>query len=73
MITSFNAGQTVTFPLFIFGATRQGVPPEVNVLATSLLVIVLAFMALNVVVQRRLAKRDAASTVADAHTAELPA
>jgi spermidine/putrescine transport system permease protein len=73
VVTSFNAGQTQTFPLFIFGATRQGVPPEVNVLATSLLIIVLAFMALNVVVQRRLAKRDAASTVADAHTAELPA
>ena len=34
VITSFNAGQTITFPLFIFGATRQGVPPEVNVLAT---------------------------------------
>ena len=34
VITSFNAGQTQTFPLFIFGATRQGVPPEVNVLAT---------------------------------------
>jgi ABC-type spermidine/putrescine transport system permease subunit II len=31
VITSFNAGQTQTFPLFIFGATRQGVPPEVNV------------------------------------------
>ncbi len=26
VITSFNAGQTQTFPLFIFGATRQGVP-----------------------------------------------
>ena len=37
VITSFNAGQTQTFPLFIFGATRQGVPPEVNVLATMLL------------------------------------
>ena len=59
VITSFNAGQTVTFPLFIFGATRQGVPPEVNVLATALLLIVLILMALNVVVQRRLARRDA--------------
>src|SRR4051794_38423938 len=37
VITSFNAGQTQTFPLFIFGATRQGVPAEVNVLATILL------------------------------------
>ncbi len=44
VITSFNAGQTQTFPLFIFGATRQGVPPEVNVLATGLLVIVLILM-----------------------------
>jgi spermidine/putrescine transport system permease protein len=60
VITSFNAGQTVTFPLFIFGATRQGVPPEVNVLATGLLVIVLILMGLNVVIQRRLARRDAA-------------
>ena len=60
VITSFNAGQTVTFPLFIFGATRQGVPPEVNVLATLLLLVVLILMALNVMLQRRLARRDAA-------------
>ena len=65
VITSFNAGQTQTFPLFIFGATRQGVPPEVNVLATSLLVIVLLLMGLNLIVQRRLARRDAARTAAD--------
>jgi spermidine/putrescine transport system permease protein len=58
VITSFNAGQTQTFPLFIFGATRQGVPPEVNVLATALLVIVLILMALNVLLQRRLAQRS---------------
>jgi len=73
VVTSFNAGQTQTFPLFIFGATRQGVPPEVNVLATCLLIIVLALMALNVVVQRRLAKRDAMRAAADPHTAELAA
>jgi spermidine/putrescine transport system permease protein len=62
VITSFNAGQTITFPLFIFGATRQGVPPEVNVLATGLLLIVLVLMALNVLLQKRLARRDAART-----------
>jgi spermidine/putrescine transport system permease protein len=73
VITSFNAGQTQTFPLFIFGSTRQGVPPEVNVLATALLVIVLILMALNVVVQRRLAKRDAARAMADPHEAALTA
>jgi spermidine/putrescine transport system permease protein len=72
VITVFNAGQTQTFPLFIFGATRQGVPPEVNVLATCLLVIILVLMVVNVMVQRRLAKRDAARTQ-DAHDATLPA
>lgn len=59
VITSFNAGQTQTFPLFIFGATRQGVPAEVNVLATMLLLAILVLLGLNVVVQRMLAARDA--------------
>jgi spermidine/putrescine transport system permease protein len=62
VITSFNAGQTTTFPLFIFGATRQGVPPEVNVLGSMLLIAVLVLMGLNVLLQRRLARRDAAAT-----------
>ena len=66
VITSFNAGQTQTFPLFIFGATRQGVPPEVNVLATCLLIVVLVLMGLNVLLQSRLAKRDARRAEADA-------
>ncbi|MGI8579514.1 MAG: hypothetical protein ACR2K9_03035 [Solirubrobacteraceae bacterium] len=59
VITSFNAGQTTTFPLFIFGATRQGVPPEVNVLGSMLLFAVLILMVLNVLLQRRLSRRDA--------------
>jgi spermidine/putrescine transport system permease protein len=62
VITSFNAGQTQTFPLFIFGATRQGVPAEVNVLATMLLLVVLVLMGVNVLVQRALSKRDRVRT-----------
>jgi spermidine/putrescine transport system permease protein len=69
VITSFNAGQTVTFPLFIFGATRQGVPPEVNVLATGLLFVVLILLALNVVVQRARGRRDAAASAVPATVA----
>jgi spermidine/putrescine transport system permease protein len=34
VITQFNSGQTLTFPLWVFGATRLGVPPEVNVMGT---------------------------------------
>jgi spermidine/putrescine transport system permease protein len=59
VITSFNAGQTLTFPLYIYGAARQGVPPEVNVLASALLFVVLIGLAVNLVVQRRLGQRDA--------------
>lgn len=58
VVTSFNAGQTTTFPLFIFGATRQGVPPEVNVLATMLLIAILVLLGLNVAVQKSLARRS---------------
>jgi spermidine/putrescine transport system permease protein len=58
VITNFNAGQTVTFPLFIYGATKQGIPPEVNVLATLLLLAALALMALNLAWQRSKARAD---------------
>ncbi|HMJ34849.1 MAG TPA: ABC transporter permease [Baekduia sp.] len=58
VITSFNAGQTQTFPLYIFGATRQGVPAEVNVLATILLIVVLGLMAVNVAIQRARSRRE---------------
>jgi spermidine/putrescine transport system permease protein len=34
IITSFNAGRTVTFPLWVYGASRVGVPPQVNVMGT---------------------------------------
>ncbi|WP_372788408.1 ABC transporter permease [Paraconexibacter sp.] len=61
IVTSFNAGTTSTFPLYIFGAARQGVPPQVNVLATALLFAVVLLMVGNVAYQRRLARRDAAA------------
>jgi spermidine/putrescine transport system permease protein len=47
VITSFVSGQTTTFPLWVYGASRFGVPPEVNVLGT--LIFVVAF--LGIVVQ----------------------
>jgi spermidine/putrescine transport system permease protein len=34
IITSFNAGSTVTFPLWVYGVSRLGVPPQVNVMGT---------------------------------------
>jgi spermidine/putrescine transport system permease protein len=34
VITSFVSGNTQTFPLWVYGATREGVPPQVNVIGT---------------------------------------
>ena len=34
VVTSFVNGQVETFPLWVFGATRIGVPPQVNVMGT---------------------------------------
>jgi spermidine/putrescine transport system permease protein len=34
IITSFNAGPVNTFPLWVYGASRVGVPPQVNVMGT---------------------------------------
>jgi spermidine/putrescine transport system permease protein len=39
VITSFNAGSTITLPLWIYGASRIGIPQQVNVLGTLLFVI----------------------------------
>ena len=38
VITQFNSGQTLTFPLWVWGATRVGVPPQVNVMGTLIFV-----------------------------------
>jgi spermidine/putrescine transport system permease protein len=38
IITAFNSGNTLTFPLWVMGAARNGVPPQVNVMATIIFV-----------------------------------
>jgi spermidine/putrescine transport system permease protein len=53
VISAFNSGQTVTFPLFIFGASQRGIPVEVNVLATMLFALTVVAMVLVVWQQRR--------------------
>lgn len=42
IITNLNAGQTVTFPMFVWGASQRGVPMQVNVIGTVMFLIALA-------------------------------
>ena len=53
VISNFNSGTTVTFPLYIYGASQRGIPVEVNVLATLLFVVTAIAMAFTVWQQRR--------------------
>ncbi|MDQ4006314.1 MAG: ABC transporter permease [Actinomycetota bacterium] len=53
VITLFNAGQTLTFPLWVVGASRFGVPPQVNMMGTILFLAGIALALLAVVFQRR--------------------
>ena len=56
VISNFNSGTTVTFPLFIFGASQRGIPVEVNVLATLLFVLTAIAMGFTVWQQHRAEK-----------------
>jgi spermidine/putrescine transport system permease protein len=60
VVTYFNSGSKVTFPLFVWGAARIGAPPQVNVIGTAIFVLALAAMLANVLFQMRRAKRGAA-------------
>lgn len=53
VITNFTAGRTVTFPMYIWGAARIGVPVQVNVIGTAIFVAAVGLVALSVVFQRR--------------------
>jgi spermidine/putrescine transport system permease protein len=53
VITQFTAGQTITFPLWVYGASRIGVPPQVNVMGTLIFIIALIGIVLWVALQRR--------------------
>jgi spermidine/putrescine transport system permease protein len=53
VITYLNAGAVQTFPLFVWGAARVAVPPQINVIGTAIFAIAIFLMFLNVLVQRR--------------------
>jgi spermidine/putrescine transport system permease protein len=53
VITSFNAGGTITLPLWIYGASRIGIPQQVNVLGTVLFFIGVVYVIVSLVRIRR--------------------
>ena len=53
VITSFTAGRTSTFPIFIWGSARVGVPVQVNVIGTIFFVAAVGFVVLTTYLQGR--------------------
>jgi spermidine/putrescine transport system permease protein len=52
IITSFVAGQTLTFPLWVYGAVKVGIPPQVFVMGTLIFVTGAAIALAGVIAQR---------------------
>ena len=53
VITNFTAGQTVTFPMYIYGSYRVGVPVQVNVIGTIIFMTAVGAVVLSTILQRR--------------------
>ena len=41
IVTNFNSGSEVTFPMFVWGAAKKALPPQINVIGTAMLLIAL--------------------------------
>lgn len=74
VISNFNSGAEVTFPLYIFGASQRGIPVQVNVIATMLFAITVIAMTAVILQQKRAEKLAAmANKDPDEEAASLPA
>lgn len=56
IITNLTSGQTVTFPMFVWGAAQRGVPMQVNVVGTVMFVVAIMIVLAGEARSRRQAK-----------------
>ena len=56
IVTNFNHGTTITFPMYVWGAARQGIPPQVNVIGTLMFLVALGLVLGGGLLQRRRAR-----------------
>jgi len=62
IITNLNSGQTVTFPMYVWGAAQRGIPMQINVIGTIMFLLALG-MVIGSTAARRL--RDRSPTTVD--------
>ena len=61
IITEFVAGQTLTFPLWVYGSVKVGIPPQVFVMGTMIFLFGVALALVNVYMARRTARAEASA------------
>lgn len=69
VISNFNSGTTVTFPLYVYGVSLRGIPVQVNAIATLLFVVAVIAAAAVLWQQRRAEKMAAVRPEQEAVTA----
>jgi spermidine/putrescine transport system permease protein len=56
IVTNFNSGSTITFPMFVWGVSQRGIPPQVNVVGAAVFLIALFFVIVGQLASARKAK-----------------
>jgi spermidine/putrescine transport system permease protein len=57
IVTNFNSGSTVTFPMYVWGASQRGIPPQINVIGTFMFLISFGIVLIGQVAQIRRKRR----------------
>jgi spermidine/putrescine transport system permease protein len=53
IVTNFNHGNTITFPMYVWGSAQRGIPPQVNVVGTLMFLLALGLVLGGSVFSRR--------------------
>lgn len=53
IITNFNAGATVTFPMFVWGSAQRGTPVQINVIGTAMFIVAVLIVLSGMVISGR--------------------
>jgi spermidine/putrescine transport system permease protein len=61
VVTYFNAGPRITFPVFVWNTARIGAPPQVNVIGSVIFIVAVTGMIASVVLQIRRQRSAAAA------------
>ncbi|MGW0706975.1 ABC transporter permease [Streptomyces sp. NPDC002643] len=59
IITNFNAGSTVTFPMFVWGSAQRGTPVQINVIGTAMFLVAVLFVMAGMAVGNRRRRQKA--------------